>query len=200
MSHRPFVLAFALVSVGPLVAPRVAPAQRAAPRAAPRAESFWLSAGIGPTWLRVSCEICRSDRGTGMSGYVAIGGSGGRGLLVGAEATGRFKREGSVRETVWGFGVVARWFPNPRRRLYWKLGAGAQLYRIEDGQDVLTATPFGVQLGIGWELPLSRRFRWTPSATVHIASVGGGLKLNGASSIHDVALTMVQLGLGVTRR
>ena len=200
MSHRPFVLAFALVSVGPLVAPRVAPAQRAAPRAAPRAESFWLSAGIGPTWLRVSCEICRSDRGTGMSGYVAIGGSGGRGLLVGAEATGRFKREGSVRETVWGFGAVARWFPNPRRRLYWKLGAGAQLYRIEDGQDVLTATPFGVQLGIGWELPLSRRFRWTPSATVHIASVGGGLKLNGASSIHDVALTMVQLGFGVTRR
>ena len=100
MSHRRFVLAFALASVGPIVAPRVAPAQRGAPRA----ESFWLSAGIGPTWLRVSCEICRSDRGTGLSGYVAIGGSGGRGVLVGAEATGRFKRDGSVRETVWGFG------------------------------------------------------------------------------------------------
>jgi len=48
-------------------------------------------------------------------------------------------------------------------------------------------------------LPLSRRFRWTPSATVHIASVGGGLKFNG-SSVGDVALTMVQLGIGVTRR
>ena len=135
-----------------------------------------------------------------MSGYVAIGGSGGRGLLVGAEATGRFKREGSVRETVWGFGVVARWFPNPRRRLYWKLGAGAQLYRIEDGQDVLTANPFGVQVGIGWEHPLNRHLRLVPSATVHIASWGGGLKFNGASSVGDVALTMVQVGVGVTRR
>jgi len=196
MSHRPCVVACALAGVATLVVPRVAAAQRAAPRA----ESFWVSAGIGPTWLRVSCEICRSDRGTGLSGYVAIGGSGGRGVLVGAEATGRFKRDGSVRETVWGFGAVAHWFPSLRRRLYWKVGAGVQLYRIEDGQDVLTASPFGVQVGIGWELPLSRRLRWTPSATMHIASVGGGLKLNGASSIHDVALTMVQVGIGVTRR
>ena len=196
MSHRLFVLALALAT---LVVPRVAPAQRAAARPAPRAESFWFSAGIGPTWLRVSCSICSSDRGTGLSGHVAIGGSGGRGVLVGAEATGRFKREGSVRETVWGFGAVARWFPSTRRRLYWKVGAGVQLYRLEDGTDVLTASPFGVQVGVGWELPLSRRFRWTPSATVHIASVGGGLKFNG-SSVGDVALTMVQLGIGVTRR
>ncbi|HKC39455.1 MAG TPA: hypothetical protein VKC15_07960 [Gemmatimonadales bacterium] len=196
MSLRPFAFAFALVTAGNFSVPRVAPAQRGAPRA----ESFWLSAGVGPTWLRVSCNICRSNRGTGVSGYVAIGGSGGRGVLVGAEATGRFKREGSVRETVWGFGAVAHWFPSPRRRLYWKIGAGVQLYRIEDGQDVLTASPFGVQVGIGWELPLSRRYRWVPSATVHIASLGGGLKLNGASSVNDIALTMVQLGIGVTRR
>ena len=192
MSRRPFLLALALLGL----APRVAPAQRGSPRA----ESFWFSAGIGPTWLRVSCEICRSDRGTGVSGYIAIGGSGGRGVLVGAEATGRFKREGGVRETVWGFGAVAHWFPSTRRRLYWKAGAGVQLYRIEDGTDVLTASPFGVQVGVGWELPLSRRYRWVPSATLHIASVGGGLKLNGASSVNDVSLTMLQVGIGVTRR
>ncbi|HKC41850.1 MAG TPA: hypothetical protein VKC15_20065 [Gemmatimonadales bacterium] len=192
MTHRPIVLAFALLGL----APRVAPAQRGAPRA----ESFWVSAGIGPTWLRVSCSICRSSRGTAVSGYVGIGGSGGRGVLVGAEAAGRFRREGNVRETIWSFGAVAHWFPSPRRRIYWKAGAGVQLFRIEDGTDVITASPFGVQVGIGWELPLSRRYRWVPSATLHIASIGGGLKLNGASSINDVSLTMVQVGIGVTRR
>ncbi len=192
MSHRSVVLTFALVTLLPSVAP--------AQRTAPRAESFWFSAGIGPTWLRVSCEICRSSRGTALSGYVAIGGSGGRGVLVGAEAAGRYRKEGNVRETIWSFGAVAHWFPNPRRRIYWKMGAGVQLFRIEDGTDVITASPFGVQLGVGWELPMSRRLRWTPSATLHIASLGGGLKLNGASSVNDVALTMVQLGIGVTRR
>ena len=95
---------------------------------------------------------------------------------------------------------MAHWFPNPRRRLYWKAGAGVQLYHLEGAQGVLTASPLGVQLGVGWELPLNRRLRWTPSASVHIASVGGGLKFNGTSSVDDVALTMVQVGIGVTRR
>src|SRR6266705_253721 len=193
MSRSLLVIAFALGAF----APRVAPAQRAAPRS--RAESFWLRAGIGPTWLRVSCSICRSDRGTGVSAYVAIGGSAGRRALVGAEATGRFKRDGSVRETNWSFSAVSFFYPNPRRReLFWKVGAGVQLYRLEDGTDVLTASPFGVQVGIGWELPLSRTLRWVPSATLHVASWGGPLKFNGAASVGDLALTMVQLGVGVT--
>lgn len=192
-----------MFALGSLAAPSDALAQRAPrPReSATRTESFWVGAGVGPTWLRVSCSICRSDRGTGLAGYVAIGGSAGRRTLVGAEATGRFKRDGSVRETVWSFSAVTYWYPNPRRRkLFWKVGAGVQLYRAEDGQDVLTASPFGVQVGIGWEHPLNRRLRLVPSATLHVASWGGGLKFNGASSVGDVALTMVQVGIGVARR
>ncbi|SRR5258706_506596 len=189
MSRAPWILLFALI------------APRAAAQRTTRSESFWLSAGLGPTWLRVSCSICHSDRGTGLSAYVAIGGSAGRRTLVGAEATGRFKRDGSVRETNWSFSAVGFVYPNPRRRqFFWKVGAGVQLYRLEDGTDVLTASPVGVQVGMGWELPLSRTLRWVPSATVHVASWGGGLKFNGASSVGDVALTMVQVGVGVTRR
>ena len=195
MSRAPWVLLFALI------VPSAAAQRATRAGAGAGAASFWLSAGLGPAWLRASCSICRSDRGTGLSGYVAIGGSAGRRTLVGAEATGRFKRDGAVRETDWSFSAVTFLYPNPRRRqLFWKVGAGVQLYRIEDGTDVLTATPVGVQVGIGWELPLSRTLRWVPSATVHVASWGGGLKFNGASSVGDIALTMVQLGVGVTRR
>jgi len=168
-----------------------------------RSDTFWLGAGVGPGWLRVSCPICRSNRGTGVSGYFAIGGSAGRRTLIGAEATGRFKRDGSVRERSWGFSAVAYWYPNPRRKqFFWKLGAGVQLYRIEDGTDVLTASPLGLQVGVGTEFPLGRRgrFRLVPSATLSVASWGGGLKFNGASSLDDVALTTVQIGVGVMRR
>ena len=189
MSRAPWILLFALV------------APSAAAQRTTRTESFWVSAGVGATWLRVSCSICRSDRGTGLSGYAAIGGWAGRRMLIGAEATGRFKRDGGVRETNWSFSAVTYLYLNPRRRqLFWKVGAGVQLYRLEDGQDVLTASPFGVQVGIGWELPLGRSLRWVPSATVHVASWGGGLKFNGSSAVGDAALTMVQIGVGVTRR
>jgi hypothetical protein len=99
---------------------------------------------------------------------------------------------------------VAYWYPNPRRKqFFWKLGAGVQLYRLEDGTDVLTASPFGLQVGIGSEFPLggrSGRFRLVPSATLSVASWGGGLTFNGASSLDDVSLTMVQIGVGVMRR
>ena len=176
------------------------PSRTAAQRAAPPSPSFWISGGVAAAWLRVSCSICSSDRGTAASAYVGLGGSAGRRTLVGAEATGRFKRDGGVRETVWSFNAVMYWYPTARRRLFWKAGAGVQLYRLEDGTDVLTANPFGVQLGIGWERPLNRHLRLVPSATVHIASWGGGLKFNGATSVGDVALTMVQVGVGVTRR
>src|SRR5882762_4127787 len=146
-----------------------------------RSDTFWLGAGVGPGWLRVSCPICRSNRGTGVSGYVAIGGSAGRRTLIGAEATGRFRRDGAVRETNWSFSAVTYLYLNPRRRqLFWKVGAGVQLYRLEDGQDVLTASPFGVQVGIGWELPLSRSLR--RPTTRRARSWGGGLKFNGSSA------------------
>jgi len=194
MPRSLLIVPFALAT---LALPSRAAAQRAAP---PPSPSLWISGGLAAAWLRVSCSICSSDRGTALSAYIGLGGSAGRRTLVGAEATGRFKRDGGVRETVWSFNAVMYWYPNPRRRLFWKTGAGVQLYRLEDGQDVLTANPFGVQVGIGWERPLNRRLRLVPSATLHIASWGGGLKFNGASSVGDVALTMVQVGVGVTRR
>jgi hypothetical protein len=189
MRKASWLLVLTLVAVAP-------------PSAAQRSsDSFWLGAGVGGAWLRVSCPICRSDRGTGVSGYVAIGGSAGRHTLIGAEATGRFKRDGSVRERNWGFSAVAYWYPNPRRKqFFWKLGAGVQLYRLEDGTDVLTASPFGLLVGIGAEFPLSGDVRLVPSAALSVASWGGGLKFNGASSLDNVALTMVQVGVGVMRR
>lgn len=195
MSRGHLLLLLALSTL----APSVARAQRAAP-ARTRNDGFWFGAGLGPAWLRVSCSICSSDRGTALSGYITLGGSAGRRTLVGAEATGRYKRDGTIKETNWSVSAVAYWYPTARRKLYWKLGAGVQLYRLEDGTDVLTATPFGVQAGIGWDLRLSRRLRWTPSATLHVASWGGALKFNGASSVSDIALTMVQVGVGVTNR
>jgi hypothetical protein len=196
MTRSLLIVPFALAT---LALPSRAAAQRRAPPPSP-SPSFWISGGAAAAWLRVSCAICSSDRGTALSAYVGLGGSAGRRTLVGAEASGRFKRDGGVRETVWSFNAVMYWYPNARRRLFWKTGAGVQLYRLEDGQDVLTANPFGVQVGIGWEHPLNRHLRLVPSATVHIASWGGGLKFNGASSVGDVALTMVQMGVGVTRR
>ena len=194
MSRTHVTLVLALAA---LAAPRAATAQR---RGGAQTESFWVAGGLGATWLRASCSICARDRGTGVAVYGGLGGSGGRRVLIGAEAAGRFRRDGDIRERVWSFGAVTYWYPNARRRLFWKAGAGVLLYRIDDGQDVLTAAPFGMQLGTGYEFPLDRRLWLVPSVTLHVASWGGGLKFNGADAVGDFGLTMVQVTLGVKRR
>jgi hypothetical protein len=197
MSRTHVTLVFALAAFAAPAAPRAATAQR---RRGAQTESFWVAGGLGATWLRASCSICARDRGTGVSVYGGLGGTAGRRVLIGAEAAGRFKRDGDIRERVWSFGAVTYWYPDARRRLFWKLGAGVLLYRIDDGQDVLTAAPFGLQLGAGYETPLDRRLWLVPSASLHVASWGGGLKFNGADAVGDFGLTMLQLSLGVKRR
>ena len=179
----------------------------AAPLSAQRAQAtnngFWFGATLGPGWVRVGCDICNADRGWGPSGSLRLGGRVSRKVLIGAEATGWLGGEGSgneeVDERLWGVSVAASWYPNPRRALYWKGGIGLLSYRAEDAADALTSSALGVQLGAGWDLRVGRNWFVTPSAGLFIASLAGELKFNGAEVQDNANLSLVQLGLAVTR-
>lgn len=92
------------------------------------------------------------------------------------------------------------WYPNRRRPLFWKGGAGLVSHRVEDGNDVLSSTALGLVLGAGYDAPLGRRLSLTPYVNLFVASPGGEVKFNGARALDDVSVTFVQLGLGFTRR
>lgn len=162
-------------------------------------DALFFGASVSRGLARVSCEICRSNRGTAFSGSLRLGGQLRPGVLVGAEADGWLKSEANVDERLWGLSVVASFYPG-RGPFYWRGGIGMLLHRIDDDTDVLSTSAFGIKLGLGYEIPLGPRVRVAPELTFFAASPGGSVRLNGAEVFQDADLMLLQLGMSLTRR
>jgi hypothetical protein len=168
------------------------------PKAGPSRGGQWLGLGVGSGWGRVTCAICESNRTTSITGYVKAGGTLNRRFLLGVEADGWMRSADNVDEFLIGLAAQLIFYPNPRKRLFYKAGAGMMLYQIDDGPGRLTSTAFGPSVGAGYDLPVSPNVSFTPFASAFIASLGGEIKFNGERLRNDGGLTLIQLGVGVT--
>ena len=172
-------------------------AQRAA---ASGNDGLWFSAGLGGGRARVACDICQTDRGTDISGALAVGGRLNRRMLVGAEASIWLHGDGAVDEQLLGLTAVANWYPASGRGFMWKAGVGLLNYRAEDQQDAFSTNALGFQLGTGYVIPVKGRFSATPYVTVFLAPLGGEVKFNSATIVEKASLSLLQFGVGVIRR
>lgn len=180
------VIAFLLVS-GP------ADAQQLDRRA-----GFWWGFGVSYGWAHVQCDICLADRAWALSGTGNLGGTIHHGLLLGAELSGWTHSVEEVDEYLGSLSAVAQWYPNRDGRFYLKGGLGYLAYRIDDGEDALTSSGFGPQLGAGYEFYISRHASIQPYLNLIITIPRGNLYFNGDRQAEGVSLSLVQLGLGVT--
>lgn len=171
-------------------------AQRATP--ASNRGGQWLGFGLGTGMGRVSCPICETSRHMSVSGYAKAGGTLSRKFLLGVETDGWMRSNDDVDEFLLGVAAQLYYYPNQRKRLFYKVGLGVMLYQIDDGPGRLTSTAFGPNLGAGYDLPISPSVSFTPFASVFVASLGGEIKFNGDRIRDDIGLTLIQVGVGVT--
>jgi hypothetical protein len=165
---------------------------------APRRSGQGLGVGIGMGVGRVTCAICQSNRNSSLSGYLKAGGTLNRRMLVGLEVNGWMRAAGGADELILGLAGSAYWYPNPRKRLFYKGGIGVMHYKTDDGPNRLTSTAFGPQLGAGYDFPISPSVSVTAFGNWLIASLGGELTFNGDTFRSDVGLMLIQFGAGVT--
>lgn len=158
----------------------------------------WLGFGVGTGFGRVSCPICQANRKGSISGYVKAGGTLNRRTLLGMEASGWMRSEDGADELMVALAGSVYWYPNSRKRLFYKAGLGVMHYKTDDGPNRLTSTAFGPQLGAGYDMPISPSVSVTPFANWLVASLGGELTFNGDRFRDDVGLMLIQLGVGVT--
>jgi hypothetical protein len=158
----------------------------------------WLGFGLGLGMGRVSCAICNTNRNTSISGYFKAGGTLNRRFLLGVEGDGWTRAQDDVDEHLLGLAVQLFYYPNPRKRLFYKAGVGAMLHQMDDGPTRLSTAAFGPTLGAGYDLPVSPTVSFSPFASVFVASLGGKIKANGETVRNDVSLMLIQLGVGVT--
>jgi len=161
---------------------------------------LWYSVAVAPGWARVTCDICAGRRTTGLSAFVGVGGSTGRGLRVGAELAGWRQRDGGVTQTLLSFGGAAYSYPNVRRQFYLRGGATFSLHRVNDGTDVVTSSGIGPQLGIGYEYPVTPSWRIAPFAHYSVGVFGGDVKFNGGQAAGSATVSFFQVGASLTHR
>ena len=162
-------------------------------------KGFWFGFGLGSGSAGVECFSCSDDRISGVSGYIRLGGTLSRSILIGVESNGWLHSDDFADETI-GFGsVVVLWYPARRTPLYLKVGLGGMTYRIDDGFDELTATAPSASLGIGYEIRVSRNMSVVPYVNSLVSS-SVRVRVNGvpATTDEDLSLNLFQFGLGVT--
>lgn len=152
----------------------LAPGQAAAQRPQPR-DGFWISGGLGYGSLDIGCEGCESDRESGVTALLAMGGSPSRSLLLGAELEGWSKEVDGVDLTFGHLSGVAYWYPRAAAGFFLKGGIGVGRLTADAGP-LGEESDTGVALhgGLGYDVRVGRTISLTPAAGIFWSSLEPG--------------------------
>jgi len=164
------------------------------------AGGFWYALGVAPGWARVTCQICAGSRTTGLSAFLALGGSTSRALRIGGELAAWRKSDEDITQTLMSIGAAAFWYPTSKRNFYLRGGAALVMHRASDGTDVVTSSGIGPQLGVGYEQAVSPHWRIAPFVHYSVGVAGGDVKFNGGQAANSATVSFLQVGVSLTRR
>lgn len=176
----------------------------------PHRTGFWLELSSGPGAVRIGCGGCADvTLSGGSTGDIRLGGTLTDKVLLGVEIFGftdeRFgfaPQDTSVTAENSSLNAVVLWYPW-HGGVFLKGGVGLAGGRFSVKADtglsaVNQGTGVGVTFGLGFDLPISRRFALTANAAAFITAIGD-VKVNGVL-VDDVIPTMYQLGVGLVLR
>jgi len=200
--------------VGLLFSSAVLPAQESS--SSPYREGFWIGFGFGPGHAQIDCSACGPraagdpwDGGSGMTVYVAAGGTARPNLLVGGEVNQYLKESNSSEReaSLASASLVAQYYPVKESRVFVRGGAGFGHYSLVSyyyldsfmGRTSAGLSSFGyaVQAGVGYDLVLGRRLALVPFANgVQIFAEGERDSMTGAA-VAPSNPRFVHLGIGL---
>ncbi|UCF20726.1 MAG: hypothetical protein JSU87_04770 [Gemmatimonadota bacterium] len=161
-------------------------------------QGLWWGVGFSYGWAHVACDICRSGRGGGMSVTGDIGGTVSPSLLMAGELNGWLTGAGEVDEYMGTVGAVAYWYPRGGGPFYLKGGMSYVAYRNDDGENALTSSGFGPQVGAGYQVFVTSRMAIQPYFNLIVTLPLGNLTFNGDRQAEGISLGLLQLGLSAT--
>jgi hypothetical protein len=149
--------------------------------ASPRRSGFWLNVGFGWGSSDFNCDGCDTDRESGVTGQIALGGTLSPQLLLGVESNGWYKEKNGVKSLLGtSFAAVAYYYPSAEGNLFLKGGVGLASYLFDNGsQD--DDQGIGLLAGLGYDLPIGAQASITPVATFQYGMMGDANGLEGVS-------------------
>ncbi len=138
-------------------------------------EGFWISGGLGYGSLDIGCDGCESDRQSGLTARLALGGTARSDLLLGAELEGWHKEVDGVDISFGHLSGVAYWYPMPAAGFFVKGGAGVARLGTDAGPlGDESDTGIALHAAAGYDVRVGRKLSVTPVAGVFWASLDGG--------------------------
>src|SRR5688572_22001252 len=99
---------------------------------AQRRDGFWIGFGLGYGSANVSCDNCDSGPRTGgATGFLKLGGTPSRSVLLGAAINGWSRSSGGATETVGNVTASVYYFPAAASGLFLTGGVGFSNYRVD---------------------------------------------------------------------
>ena len=141
-------------------------------------QGFWIGGGLG--YGSLGCDGC--DRLGAPSGYLKLGGTLSKNLLLGMETNGWSRSELGTRLSMGNISGAVYWYPMTTNGLFVKAGAGYSLINDNLGNSL----GFGMLGGVGYDVRVSPQLSVTPVANWFSGNFEGG------------PINVLQLGLGVT--
>lgn len=179
MSQHPMRMVFVALFTFSLVSPDTASGQRTHAR-----QGVWFNIGLG--YGSLGCQDCGSREG-GLSGGLAVGGTLGGKVIVGAGVNSWTKSEGGATLTVGTLTALIRFYPSASGGFFLLGGLGIGTIRVSaSGFGSDSETGAGALLGLGYDFRVGNNVSLTP--------FWNGFAGNTTNSDFNVG----QLGLGVT--
>ena len=161
-------------------------------------QGFTISFGLGGGSAAFGYEGNSSDRFSGPSGYLRIGGAVTPSLVIAGETHGWTRSEEDITSQVGYLMAVAQWYPNAAGGFHLIGGLGAGMMNEEDdapGGYQLESVGGAFQVGLGYDIRMTRNFSLTPYANF-LGMGGGEPRFNGVSAGGSLSANVFQFGLG----
>lgn len=190
--------------VGPAAVVLLAVAARAPLAQVPYRGGLWADLGIGPGRMRLSCTTCATMAiANGVAITASLGGAPSRNVLLGVQAQSWIGTTGSREQQVRSLLAIVQWYPWETAGFFVRAGTGVVEGPVTPAQTgvqpaTVQNTGIGLEMGAGWDFPVTRHLGLTLQAGWHVAALGD-LVVNGVAA-NDVIANVYRVGAAVVLR
>ncbi|HKW39869.1 MAG TPA: outer membrane beta-barrel protein [Gemmatimonadales bacterium] len=163
-----------------------------------RRDGFWIGFGLGYGSSNVTCDVCGSGpRLDGISGFLKLGGTPSRNLLIGAAVNAWSHSDGRATETMTNLTASLYLYPDARSGLFFTGGLGFSNYYVNSDPSV-DGTGWGFTGGVGYDIRVGRDVSLTPVVNYMYGGVGNVNEAGVGTVRSQWKQNVVDFGLGVT--
>jgi hypothetical protein len=116
---------------------------------------FWFGGGLGAGAGSMRCGICEHEPEQGSSGYIRVGTTVNRKLLIGIDGSAWQRSADAGRRRLVSITGGAWWYPNPRHGYYMRFGAGVSRWRASEEAQAVVSQAMALVVGAGYEVRLN---------------------------------------------